>query len=201
MTLIRQLGEWVAALAAVLGPWGVFWVALADNALVPMPQGVDALLLAQSIAKPEIALLAAGMGVLGSLVGSIVLYFIAGSIGNAMLSKALSPEGIIKISKLIQRWSALLLIPVAMIPLPMPMKPIVITAGIFRMPLLEFSLAILFARAVRYFGLVLLALRYGEQTLGLAMNNLPIAIGACVLLLVLYFALQFFIANWLNRSA
>ena len=67
MAIVRQMGEWVASAAAFLGPGGVFLVALADSAFIPMPQGVDALLLAQAVASPHSAYWAAGLGCLGSL--------------------------------------------------------------------------------------------------------------------------------------
>jgi len=71
LAFVRQLGEWVAAAAGFLGPWGVFLIALADSAFIPMPQGVDALLLAQAIATPGSAYWAAGLGTVGSVIGSV----------------------------------------------------------------------------------------------------------------------------------
>ena len=62
MPFLQQLGAWIAGAAAFLGPWGVFLIALADSALVPMPQGVDTLLIAQAIATPETAYLGAALG-------------------------------------------------------------------------------------------------------------------------------------------
>lgn len=201
LSWVRQLGEWIAAAAAFLGPWGVFFIALADSALIPMPQGVDALLVAQSIASPRVPVLAAGLGVLGSLLGSVILYCVGRGVGSATLAKKLSPAGVRRLQDLVGRWGAALLLPVTAIPLPLPMKPVVLAAGIFQMPLGSFCLAIVFARSVRYFGIVLLARRYGEQALTYAAEHAAVAVAACAVLVATFVAAHWLSNRWLNRPA
>lgn len=197
---LRQLGEWIAGAAIFLGPWGVFVISLADSAFIPMPQGVDALLLAQAIASPDVAYLSAGLGVIGSLLGSAVLYSLARRAGHSMLRRSLSSDGIERLSDLVGRWGAALVIPVTMIPLPLPMKPVVLAAGAVQMPLVTFCLAILLARLVRYGGIVFLGLRYGERGLELALANIPAAVLACAVLAALFVLLHRFANLWLNRA-
>lgn len=197
---VRQIGEWIAAAAAFLGPWGVFFVALADSAFVPMPQGVDALLVAQAIASPDIAYLAAGLGTIGSMLGSAVLYFVGRGAGHAMLGKRLSADGVERLSELVGKWGAALLIPVTMTPLPMPMKPVVLASGIFRMPLVAFCMAIAFSRAVRYFTVVYLASRYGERALEFALDHIYVALLACALFVALFVAVHRLSNRWLNQA-
>lgn len=199
MGIIRQFGEWVAVAAAFLGPWGVFLIALADSAFIPMPQGVDALLLAQAIATPGIAYWAAGLGSLGSVIGSVALYFLARRAGQAMLRRRISEHGILRLSDLVGRWGAAALIPVAMIPLPLPMKPVVLAAGIFQMPLGWFCLAVGFSRVVRYFGVVFLGIRYGDRAMELAADHLYLVVVACALLVALFVAIHRLSNRWLNR--
>ena len=200
LSWIRQLGQWIAGAAAFLGPWGVFVIALADSAFIPMPQGVDALLVAQAIATPEIAYLAAGLGALGSVVGSTVLYFLARGVGQGLLLKRLSANGINRLRRLMATWGAALLIPVAMIPLPMPMKPVVLAAGVFRMPLVSFWSAISFSRLVRYLGMAYLGLQYGERGLALAMENMYLALVGCVLFVALFITVHRLSSRWLDRE-
>ena len=196
---VRQLGEWIAGAATFLGPWGVFFISLADSAFIPMPQGVDALLLAQAITSPDGAYLSAGLGVLGSLLGSTALYSAARRAGHSMLRRRVSSEGIGRLSNLVGRWGAALVIPVTMIPLPLPMKPVVLAAGAVQMPLATFGLAILLARLVRYGGIVFLGLRYGERGLEFALANLHVAVLACALVAVLFVSVHRFANRWLNR--
>ena len=199
MAIVRQMGEWVASAAAFLGPGGVFLVALADSAFIPMPQGVDALLLAQAVASPHSAYWAAGLGCLGSLAGSAGLYLLARRAGRAMLGARISERGIQRLSGLVGRWGATALIPVAAIPLPLPMKPVVLAAGIFQMPLGWFCLAIGFSRALRYFGIVFLGIRYGDSALDFAAGNLPLVAVGCASLIALFVAVRQLSNRWLNR--
>lgn len=176
-------------------------VALADSAFIPMPQGVDALLLAQAIASPDIAYLAAGLGVAGSTLGSVVLYFLARRAGHAMLRRRLTQQGIQHLAQLVDRWGATLLIPVTLVPLPLPMKPVVLAAGIFQMPVLPFCAAIALSRVVRYFGIVYLAMRYGNRAMELALEHLHLAIAGCVLFVVAFVAAHRLSNRWLNTAA
>ena len=87
-----------------------------------------------------------------------------------------------------------------MIPLPMPMKPVVLAAGIFRMPLVSFWGAIGFSRLVRYCGIAFLGLRYGERGLALALENLHLALLGCVCFVALFISAHRFSSRWLNRG-
>ncbi len=98
------------------------------------------------------------------------------------------------------RWGAALLIPVTMIPLPMPMKPVVLAAGIFQMPVVSFCLAIAFSRFVRYFGIVFLGMQYGERGLALALENLHLAVLGCVVFVALFILVHRLSNQWLNEG-
>ena len=166
-----------------------------------MPQGVDALLLAQGIADPAVAYLAAGLAVVGSTLGSVTLYLLSRRAGQAMLGKRVSPEGIRHLGELVGRWGAALLIPVTLIPLPLPMKPVVIASGIFQMPLPSFCAAIALSRVLRYFGVVFLAVHYGRRAMSLAMENVHLAAAACLLLVAIFIAVHRHGNRWLNQAS
>ncbi len=200
MSWVRQLGEWIAGAAAFLGPGGVFLLALADSALIPMPQGVDALLLAQGIASPRNAYLAAVLAVLGSTIGSVALYFVARRAGHAMLRRYVSERGIRHLGELVGRFGAGLLIPVTLIPLPLPMKPVVIASGIFQMPLVPFCAAIALSRVLRYCGIVFLAVRFGDQAMSLAMENVHLAGAGCAVLVTVFIAVHRYGNRWLDQT-
>ncbi|MEZ5396104.1 MAG: VTT domain-containing protein [Bryobacterales bacterium] len=175
---------------------GIFLVALADSAFIPLPQGVDALLIAQSIAQPSTAYAAAALAVLGSLVGSLVLYGIAYRGGRVMLAKRVSAEGMAKLERQTQEFGALVLIPPMMLPLPLPTKIFVLAAGVFQMSVWRFVAATLFGRSVRFFGEAALALRYGHDTTTFLKRNAPIAIGITVVLIGGFYAIN----RWSTRK-
>jgi membrane protein YqaA with SNARE-associated domain len=193
---MNRLQEWLAGVAATLGPWGIFLVALSDSAFIPMPQGVDALLIAQAIASPSTAYLAAGLAVVGSIIGSLILYSIARRGGRMLLEKKASSGGVARMQRLIEKYDALVLLLPAMIPLPLPMKLFVIAAGVFQMKIARFVAVIAFARVVRYFGEVFLALRYGEQTTAFLKENTLLGLGIAVAIIAVFFVVH----RWSTRS-
>ncbi len=178
----------------------MFLIALSDSALIPMPQGVDALLLAQGIASPQSAYLAASLAVVGSTIGSVVLYRLARKAGHAMLRKRVSDRGIRRLGQLVGRWGAGLLIPVTLIPLPLPMKPVVIASGIFQMPLPSFCAAVAVSRCLRYFGIVFLAIRFGDRALALAIEHVHLAVVACAVVAAAFLAANRYGNRWLNQA-
>lgn len=187
---MKQLGSWLVRSVSSLGPWGIFVVSFADSALIPLPQGVDALLITQAIAVPSTAYFAAALAVLGSLAGSLILYYLAYKGGRVMLAKKVSPEGMAKLERQTQEWGALVLIPPMMLPLPLPTKIFVIAAGVFQMSVWRFVAATLFGRTVRFFGEAALALRYGPETTNLLKQNAPAAIAVGVVLVGLFYAIN-----------
>ncbi|MEZ5365699.1 MAG: VTT domain-containing protein [Bryobacterales bacterium] len=193
---MKKFGSWLVQSVSALGPWGIFLVALADSAFIPLPQGVDALLIAQSIAQPSTAYAAAALAVLGSLVGSLVLYGIAYRGGRVMLAKRVSAEGMAKLERQTQEFGALVLIPPMMLPLPLPTKIFVLAAGVFQMSVWRFVAATLFGRSVRFFGEAALALRYGHDTTTFLKRNAPIAIGITVVLIGGFYAIN----RWSTRK-
>ena len=110
MGIVNRLGNWLAGSVATLGPWGLFLVALGDSAFIPLPQGVDFLLITQAIAAPSTAYFAAALAVSGSLLGSWILYSIARRGGEIVLRKKASTGGVENIRRQIDRYGALVLI-------------------------------------------------------------------------------------------
>jgi membrane protein YqaA with SNARE-associated domain len=194
--MLKEFARWATA----LGPWGIFLVALSDSALIPMPQGVDALLIAQSVAAPSSAYLAAALAVLGSLLGSLILYWLARRGGRIMLEKKASQSGIEKMRRQVEEYGAMVLFLPTAIPLPLPMKLFVIAAGVFQMRLLPFCLVLVAARSIRYFGEAYVAVRYGEQATVFLKENALLGLGIAAILVALLFAVHRWSTGRLNRA-
>ena len=187
---MKEFGNWLVGSIATLGPWGLLLVAFGDSAFVPLPQGVDALLITQVIAAPSTAWLAASIAVFGSVVGSLILYHLARRGGRAMLLKRVSTAGMNRLEALTQQYGAAAVIPPMMIPLPLPTKLFVIAAGVFQMPILPFLFAATVGRSVRYFGEAALALKYGAGTPQLLKDNAWSAAGLGLALVALFFVVN-----------
>ncbi len=189
--MLKDLASWLTA----LGPFGVFLISLLDSVAVPMPQGVDALLIAQAIAAPETAYWGAALAVVGSALGSLILFHTARRAGRAMLEKKASKTGIDKMHQQIDQFGALVLLIPTMVPLPLPMKLFVIAGGVFQMKVGQFVAVIVFARCVRYFGEAFVALRYGDQTADFLQENAVAAVIGAVLLIAVFYGVN----QWSTR--
>ena len=187
---MNRLGDWLVQSVATLGPWGLFLVALGDSAFIPLPQGVDLLIITQAIAAPSTAYLAAALAVAGSLLGSFILYSMARRGGEVMLRKKASTGGVEKIRRQVDEYGALVLVLPTMIPLPLPMKLFVIGAGVFQMKRVHFLAAVGLARCVRYFGEAFVAVRYGDQTMDLFKENIVVGLIISVCLIALFFVVH-----------
>jgi membrane protein YqaA with SNARE-associated domain len=196
MGWLRDLGAWLMKYAATLGPWGTFFVSFSDSAFIPMPQGVDALLIAQAIAAPDVTYFAAGLAVLGSLLGSLVLYSLARRGGRMMLERRVSKRGVDHMHRQIEKWDVLVLLFPTMIPLPLPMKLFVIAAGVFQMSIARFCAVLVFARMVRYFGIAYLALQYGDKTMTILTDNAWIGFLVLLGVVVLFVGVK----RWSSRQ-
>ena len=189
--VLQNLGERLVRTAMAMGLPGIFLVAFADSAFVPLPQGVDALIITQAIAVPSTAYMGAALAVLGSSGGSLILYMMARRVGRTMLEKKVKANGVKKMLRQIEKYDALVLLFPTMIPVPLPMKLFVIGAGVFQMNIVRFTVVIVFARCVRYFGEAFVALSYGRQTTAFLKEHMALGVtGVIVLFIVFKFKME-----------
>jgi uncharacterized membrane protein YdjX (TVP38/TMEM64 family) len=89
----------------------------------------------------------------------------------------------------IERNGFLSILVTALLPPPTPFKVFVIAAGALEMPVLQFVFGLLAARAIRFFGVGYLAIRYGNQaTSFLLTHKLDVTGVLALLVLALYLA-------------
>ena len=175
-----------------LGPAGLFLLAVLDSAGIPVVSGVDALLVWISIAKPESAYAAAGMALLGSVIGSLVLFFIARKGGEAYLDRYTQSRRGARLRRWFQEYGLLTIFVPALIPIPMPLKVFVLSAGALGISPLAFTVVLIAARIPRYFGLAWLGLQLGTDTLPYLAHHIWQMVGvAVVLFVVLYLLIKY----------
>jgi membrane protein YqaA with SNARE-associated domain len=167
MSLPSNLSGWkqkVVAFATGLGAPGLFLISFLDSSVLTFPVINDLLLIELSIQRPARMPLYASMAALGSVLGCVLLFFIAEKGGEALFHKHAG-----KRAQAIHNWvvhngfGGMLV--AALLPPPTPFKVFVVAAGVFEVPLLSFTSAIALARAIRYFGIGYLAIRYGAEAL------------------------------------
>lgn len=145
------------------GPPGLFVLATLDSAGIPLPGGVDALLILLSAASPAQAALCAGLAIVGSLIGCMVLYGLAKRGGDAYLARHTESERGKKVRAWFQHYGLLTVFISALSPVFMPTKLFVICAGALGVRPLPFFLTVLAARVPRYIALAYLGSQMGDH--------------------------------------
>jgi membrane protein YqaA with SNARE-associated domain len=170
------------------GPAGVFLLAILDSTGVPLVGGVDALVVVVAAANHSAAWMAAGAAVMGSLIGSLVLFYIARKGGEAYLAKYTASGRGAQFRRWFERYGLITVFVPAAVPIPMPMKVFVLSAGAMEVNPAWFAAVLLLARIPRYFAIAWLGTRLGEQTLPYLKAHIwglvGIAVALCVVLVV-----------------
>lgn len=157
-----KLPVWLTSLVASLGPLGIFTVAFLDSSFLTFPIINDLLVIHLSIRTPAMMPAYALMAMLGSLTGSLLLYYFAKKGGEAYFKRHAGGRGE-RIRQWLDRNSFLAVAIPSILPPPMPFKAFVVAAGVFQVRMGLFVLALAIGRGVRYFAEGILAVRYGED--------------------------------------
>ena len=154
----------VVAFASGLGAPGLFLISFLDSSVLTFPIINDLLLIELSIQHPARMPLYAFMAALGSVLGCVLLFFIAEKGGEALFHRHAGDR-----SHAIRHWVVNNgfwgMLFAALLPPPTPFKVFVVAAGVFEVRLASFTSAISLARLIRYFGIGYLAIRYGHDAL------------------------------------
>ena len=144
------------------GPWGVLLLSLLDSLGVPLPAVMDALLIYVAWKSPERAWFTAGTAVAGSIVGNCGLFWAARH-GLRRLIKVPEPGQPQKFRDWFQRYGLVTVFIPALLPIPLPLKVFVISAGALHTPAGQFIAVITLARVARFLGEAYLGMRLGQD--------------------------------------
>ena len=138
------------ALLQSWGPFGAMLLAVLDSAGIPLPAGVDALVIAVAIASPAAAMGTATLSVIGSCAGSMFLFWVARKGGKLYLERQASSVRALRLRVWFDRYGLLTVFIPALVPIPMPLKVFVLSAGALGTRPLSFLAVVLAARIPRY---------------------------------------------------
>jgi uncharacterized membrane protein YdjX (TVP38/TMEM64 family) len=114
--------------------------------------------------------------------GCLVLYVIARKGGDALIRRRFHGRTLDRATRLIQKYGVLTLVIPAILPPPAPFKLFVLLAGVSGVKPVPFALSIAAGRGVRYFGIGLLSVWYGQQAVTfLQTHGVSVAIAVAVL--------------------
>ena len=162
----HSYSEWIKAVLAPLGPWGVFAFAVVDASFMGMP--LDAIFVGYVYHDRPHFLFYVLLAAAGSSLGSIVLYVVGYTGGEMLLRKRLSPERFEKIHASFEKHEFWALMFPAMLPPPTPFKVFVLAAAAFEMRFTHFLAAIFAGRFARFLIEALLTLEFGTGIVALA---------------------------------
>ena len=136
-----------------------------DSAGIPLIGGVDALVIAIAAVSPARAYVSAAMAVAGSVVGCLLLFYIARKGGQRYLDRRTRGAKAQRLRPWFQRYGLATVFVTALVPVPpLPTKVFVISAGAMGVRLVPFVLVVVAARLPRYFGLAYLGARLGADS-------------------------------------
>ena len=170
------------------GPFGLLTIAFLDSLMIPMPGGVDAVLLLLAASRPSWMLIYVAAATVGSTLGCLGLYRISQRAGKRALSR-FSESKQKRVKDLIDRYDVMSVLVASLLPPPFPFKLFVVTSGVFRLNLLRFTLAVAGGRTFRYLLEGYLAARYGDHAKELLARYYPtIGIILAVLIVIAFVA-------------
>jgi len=150
--LIHKITETLGQISQYLisfGPFGLFAIAFLDSVMVPMPGGVDAVLLLLAAARPSWLLIYVAAATIGSTIGCVALYQLSQRAGKKALSR-FSESKQKRVKDLLDRYDVMSVLVASLLPPPFPFKLFVVSAGVFRLNLMRFTLAVAGGRTFRY---------------------------------------------------
>ena len=170
------------------GATGLFLIALMDAAFIPLPGGPDVVILALAHHTNELMPLYVVVAVIGSTIGSLVLYWIALRGGQRALNK-FSAEKRERALRFVEKYDVWALLLAAVLPPPFPFKLFVLSAGAFRMKVWRFIAALVIGRGFRFTLEGIAAIRYGETATEVIKLHYPkIGLGVAAAIIVIFLA-------------
>jgi len=173
----------------------VLLLSIVDSGGLPMVGGVDALLVFMAAVDHKNAYWAAVAAVVGSLIGSLFIFYLARKGGEAYLHRhTLTRRGTMLRAWFQEYGLATIFVPAFVPVIPMPMKIFILSAGALGVSPLTFTIVLLVARVPRYLFLAWLGTRLGKDTLPYLRHH----IWEFVALAVGLFAVLYLAIRWLH---
>ena len=139
-------------------------VAVADSSFISFPEGNDFLIVALSINETwgRMAYYVV-MTIIGSICGCLLVYFAGRKGGAPLLQRKFPRKEVAQAERLYEKYGLLTLAISSLLPPPCPFKIFVLTAGVFRLKVPKFVVAVVVGRTVRYATWGTLAVLYGNS--------------------------------------
>jgi membrane protein YqaA with SNARE-associated domain len=162
--LVRQAFQFFAR----MGGLGLVGFGILDSSFLFLPLGNDLLLVILTARKPEFFWYYALMAILGSMIGSTLMDAVSRKLGEAGMERMANPKRVKSLQKRLEKHAWWVLGLAAILPPPFPFTVFLVAVSGMQMKRWKVLTAVAFGRSVRFFGIALLAYRYGRQILRMA---------------------------------
>lgn len=169
-----------------LGPLGLFLMAIEDSAAVALLP--ELLMIELILHHPAGLLWYVTITVAGSILGSLIPFFIARKLGQAWVEKRMPARQFRRIRSWFERNELMAVAVPSLLPPPVPYKLFVLVAGLFKMPWPHFVAAMAAGRYVRYLIEAWLGLVFGPRILRYGLHHPTMVLVAAVVLLAAAYA-------------
>jgi len=183
--MFRRLYDWMMASAKdARAPHALFWVSFVESSFFPIPPDVMLvpMVLAQRAKAWTYATIATVGSVIGGVLGYAIGYFFFEQVGKPILELYGKAQSFEQFTAWFNEWGVWILIIKGMTPF--PYKVLTITAGVTQMPIIEFMLASVVARAMRFVLVAGLLYYFGEPIREFIEKRLTLVTTVLVALLV-----------------
>ena len=180
--------EKLSAALLAFGPFGLLLLATIDSAGLPLPESADVVLVVLAANRPGDAWRNAALAVCGSVAGNLILFLAARRGGRRFRDTVPEPGSRNeRFRAWFNRYGLVTVFIPCLVPVPLPLKIFVISAGVLHVSLARFLLVIAAARIPRYFGLAWMGMQLGSESYRFFKNHAGELLGlAAALALVLY---------------
>jgi membrane protein YqaA with SNARE-associated domain len=162
---MKRFVDWAQALAMTAGGPGLFLVAFIDASVFTLPGVNDVLVIWMTLRNKPFLLYYVAMATAGSVAGSMVVYYAGRKGGEAMLRGRFKNDQVDRTLARFRKWGMTAVIVPAILPPPMPFKLFCLGAGVAGMSPLAFAGAAAIGRGLRYAGVAVVALLFGNLAL------------------------------------
>ena len=163
---MKGLAFWAQSTVAAWGGLGLLFVAFLDCSVLSLPEAVDLLLVWLVIRNESAAAYYVGAATLGSLAGTMVLFWVTRKGGEAFLRKRFAAHRVERGMALFRRYGMGIVAVSAVLPPPTPVKLFVLLAGVSGAGATRFALAVAAGRLLRFTIIGALALWFGDEAIG-----------------------------------
>lgn len=188
--MLHDLREWLVAWAdSPAGPIALALITAAEAIFFPIPP--DPLLIALALRNPDAALLLAGLTTVASAAGGLVGHWLGVRFGRPVLQR-FGGDHVARVEGMFARYGFWAVVVAGLTPI--PYKVFTITAGVLALPRLQFLVASLIGRGLRFGAFGVAIFLWGDRVRTFLEEQFDVVV------LVLTVALLALAAGWLLWS-